>query len=169
MALTQRSNDLLLVTVTNKRNPSNVLNSDQKYRMTHQRQVILEEVKNDSLHPTADEIYARVRKRLPRISMGTVYRNLDILASSGLIHRIEPGHPQMRFDGVMDEHYHITCVRCGKVEDAQIEATDDALETLESSLGHLTKYGIFGHKLEFYGLCTSCKEEETELPVQQES
>jgi Fe2+ or Zn2+ uptake regulation protein len=139
-----------------------VLNPDPKYRMTHQRQVILEEVRKDNLHPTADEIYERVRKRLPRISMGTVYRNLDILASSGLIHRIEPGHSPMRFDGVVGDHYHITCVRCGKVEDAPIEVSDNALETLERSLGHLTKYGIFGHKLEFYGLCASCKEKDGE-------
>lgn len=144
------------------------MNPDQKYRMTHQRQVILEEVKKHSLHPTADEVYERVRKRLPRVSMGTVYRNLDILASSGLIHRIEAGHSPMRFDGVLVDHYHITCTRCGRVADAPIEVSDDALETLERSLGHLTKYGIFGHKLEFYGLCASCREEDAELPDQED-
>jgi Fur family ferric uptake transcriptional regulator len=100
--------------------------------------------------------------------MGTVYRNLDILASSGMIHKLDPGHPQMRFDGVVGDHYHITCVRCGKVEDAPIEASDDALETLERSLGHLTKHGIFGHKLEFYGLCASCKEKDAEVPDQED-
>ena len=76
------------------------MNSDQKYRMTHQRQVILEEINKDQTHPTADEIYERVRKKLPRISMGTVYRNLEILSSCGIIHRLEPGLPQMRFDCV---------------------------------------------------------------------
>jgi hypothetical protein len=75
------------------------LKSGQKHRMTHQRQVIFEEIMKMESHPTADEVYERVRKRLPRISMGTVYRNLDILTSSGLINRIEPGHSQMRFEG----------------------------------------------------------------------
>jgi Fur family ferric uptake transcriptional regulator len=145
--------------------PIFLLKKEQKHRMTHQRQVILEEVMKDPHHPTADEIYDRVRRRLPRISMGTVYRNLDILSSSGFISKIEPGLPQMRFDGKTKEHYHITCMRCGKIEDAHIEPLDNALESLESSLGHLTKYGIFGHKLEFLGLCRSCMEAEKDLPV----
>jgi Fe2+ or Zn2+ uptake regulation protein len=128
--------------------------------MTHQRQVILEEVKRGPEHPTADEIYEKVRKRLPRISMGTVYRNLDILASSGLIHKIEPGHPQKRFDGETRDHYHLTCVRCGKIEDAPIEPSDNTLENLENALGRMTKFGIFGHKLEFLGLCAACMQQD---------
>lgn len=140
------------------------MNSDQKYRMTHQRQVILEEIKRDPSHPTADEIYERVRKRLPRISMGTVYRNLDVLSSCGLIHRLEPGLPQMRFDSVILDHYHITCLECGKIEDAPIEPSDNALQNLENALGRLTKHGIFGHKLEFVGLCKECLQKETETP-----
>jgi len=141
-----------------------LLKSDRKYRMTHQRQVILEEVMRDRGHPTADEIYERVRKQLPRISMGTVYRNLDILVSSGFISRIEPGLPQMRFDGKTREHYHITCIRCGKIENAPIEPFGDTLNTLEHALGRLTKFGIFGHKLEFMGLCKECMEKESRLP-----
>ena len=128
--------------------------------MTHQRQVILEEVKRGPEHPTADEIYEKVRKTLPRISMGTVYRNLDILASSGLIHKIEPGHPQKRFDGETRDHYHLTCVRCGKIEDAPIEPSDNTLENLENALGRMTKFGIFGHKLEFLGLCAACMQQD---------
>jgi Fe2+ or Zn2+ uptake regulation protein len=132
--------------------------------MTHQRQVILDEVMKNPDHPTADEIYERVRKRLPRISMGTVYRNLDMLASSGFISKLEPGLPQMRFDGKTKDHYHITCMRCGRIEDARIEPLDDTIESLENALGHLTKFGIFGHKLEFLGLCKLCMEREKELP-----
>jgi Fur family ferric uptake transcriptional regulator len=128
--------------------------------MTHQRRVILEEVKFGPEHPTADEIYERVRKKLPRISMGTVYRNLDILAAGGLIHKIEPDHTQKRFDGVTKDHYHLTCVRCGRIEDAPIEPSDNTLENLEKALGRLTKFGIFGHKLEFLGLCSACQKKE---------
>ena len=65
--------------------------SNQKYRMTNQRQIILEEVKKVHSHPTADEVYERVRKKIPRISMGTVYRNLDVLSKTGLIRKIDPG------------------------------------------------------------------------------
>jgi Fur family ferric uptake transcriptional regulator len=152
-----------LGTIPNKRTCL-LLKSEQKYRMSHQRQVILEEVMKDLGHPTADEIYERVRKKLPRISMGTVYRNLDILVSSGFISRIEPGLPQMRVDGKTREHYHITCIRCGKIENAPIEPFGDTLNTLENALGRLTKFGIFGHKLEFMGLCKECMEKESRLP-----
>jgi Fur family ferric uptake transcriptional regulator len=124
--------------------------------MTEQRRVILEEVKNTHHHPTADEIYEKVRKRLPRISMGTVYRNLDVLASCGLIDKIEPGVAQMRFDGNMKDHFHITCVHCGRIEDAPVDVSRNSIETLENALGRLTKHGIFGHKLEFFGLCSKC-------------
>jgi Fur family ferric uptake transcriptional regulator len=160
-----RQGDLFnLGTIPNKRYYLH-LKSDQKHRMTHQRQVILEEVTKDPGHPTADEIYERVRKKLPRVSMGTVYRNLDILVSSGLISRIEPGLPQMRFDGKTREHYHLTCLRCGKIENAPIEPFGDTLNTLDHALGRLTKFGIFGHKLEFMGLCRDCMEKESQLPL----
>ena len=159
-----REGDLVNLGVIPNKGTHLLLKSDQKHRMTHQRQVILEEVMKDPGHPTADEIYERVRKKLPRISMGTVYRNLDILVSSGFISRIEPGLPQMRFDGKTREHYHITCIRCGKIENAPIEPFGDTLNTLEHALGRLTKFGIFGHKLEFMGLCKECMEKESRLP-----
>jgi len=139
------------------------LNSENKHRMTHQRQVIYEEIMKMSSHPTADEIYERVRRRLPRISMGTVYRNLDILASLGLISRIEPGHSQMRFEGSTRDHYHVTCIRCGKIEDAEIEPLGDTLQNLESALGRMTKHGIFAHKIEFIGLCKECIQKEGDI------
>lgn len=132
------------------------MKSVQKHRMTHQRQVIFEEIMKMDSHPTADEVYEKVRKRLPRVSMGTIYRNLDILTTSGMINRIEPGHSQMRFEGNVRDHYHVTCIRCGKIEDAQIDPLGDTLQDLERALGRMTKHGIFAHKLEFIGLCKEC-------------
>jgi Fe2+ or Zn2+ uptake regulation protein len=124
--------------------------------MTIQRQVILEEVQKTDSHPTADEIYEKVRKRMPRISMGTVYRNLDMLAACGVIQKVDAGLAQMRFDGNNQEHYHLTCVQCGAIKDIPIEIPNNSLENLEKVMGNLTKYGIFGHKLEFFGLCPEC-------------
>lgn len=135
----------------------------RNYRMTLQRRVILEAVRNAGGHPTADEIYERVRKTLPRVSMGTVYRNLDILSSTGAIRKLEPDHPQMRFDCETADHYHLTCMRCGRIEDIPVASSDTPLESLENVLGNLTKYGIFGHKLEFVGLCRKCLEEGAEF------
>ncbi|MBW1668839.1 MAG: transcriptional repressor [Deltaproteobacteria bacterium] len=136
------------------------MKNPKKYRMTRQRRIIMQEVMKDHTHPTADEVYEKVRKRLPRISMGTVYRNLDILASLGLISKIEPGQHQMRFDGNTQDHYHLTCLRCGRIEDVPVAPSDDVVKTLDDAVGHLTKYGVFGHRLEFVGLCKECREKE---------
>ena len=129
------------------------LDSRQKYRVTHQRRVILEEVRKVNTHPTADEVYAMVRKRLPRISLGTVYRNLEILSTSGLIQKIGPPTNQMRFDGNTENHYHIRCVSCGRVEDAPVESLDNVEKAIRSH----SDYSILGHRLEFMGLCPDCR------------
>jgi Fur family ferric uptake transcriptional regulator len=123
--------------------------------------MILEEVKKVHTHPTADEIYEMVRERIPRISMGTVYRNLDVLAKSGLLQKIDPGqgHPQMRFDANTSEHYHITCMGCGRIEDVPMDSPDNAIDDLTKALLKVTEYRIAGHNLDFYGLCPSCAKE----------
>ena len=75
-------------------------------RMARQRAVILEELRKLKSHPTADELYSIVRERLPRISLGTVYRNLDFLADSGEIRRLEAAGSTKRFDGDISNHQH---------------------------------------------------------------
>lgn len=135
-------------------NSEDFLGSNQKYRMTNQRQVILEEIRKVNIHPTADDVYEMVRKRLPRISLGTVYRNLEILSTCGLIQKIGPVSSQMRFDGITKNHYHLRCIYCGKVEDAPIETVDK----LENAIREKSDYSIIGHKLEFIGICPRCEE-----------
>ena len=94
--------------------------------------------------------------------MGTVYRNLDILAKIGLIQKIDPGqgHPQMRFDGNTGDHYHITCIGCGRIEDVPVNSSDDALDDLTKALVKVSEYRIAGHNLDFYGLCPLCMKAE---------
>ena len=82
-------------------------------RMTRQRAVILEELRKVKTHPTADELYSIVRERLPRISLGTVYRNLDFLADTGEIRRLEAAGTTKRFDGDISWHQHVRCIHCG--------------------------------------------------------
>lgn len=129
----------------------------QKYpnlRMTRQRQVILEELRKVNTHPSADEVYEMVRKRLPRISLGTVYRNLEILSESGDIKKLEPGCSLKRFDGNPSEHCHIRCVRCDRIADAPL-APD-----IEIDVAGLmpADYKIIGHRLEFFGVCPNCSD-----------
>ena len=140
-------------------NSEDLLGSNQKYRMTHQRKVILKEIRKVNTHPTADEVYEAVRKKMPRISLGTVYRNLEILSTCGLIQKIGPVSSQMRFDGDTKNHYHIRCDYCGRLEDAPIESMDD----IENAVSKMSDYSIIGHRLEFIGICPKCKKEENLL------
>jgi len=128
-----------------------------RLRITHQREIILEELRSVTSHPTADELYAMVRERLPRISLATVYRNLEWLAENGIVKKIEVGGRQKRFDGTIAEHYHIRCIKCGKVDDVSMAP----LESLENQLEQSTGYTIIGHRIEFHGFCPSCQHSET--------
>ena len=121
-------------------------------RVTNQRKIILEELQGVKTHPTADEIYSLVRKRLPRISLGTVYRNLEILSNLGLVRKLENAAGQKRFDGDMSPHHHIRCCKCGKVGDIfnapALNGVDQGLET---------DFQVTGFLLEFAGICPQCQ------------
>lgn len=121
-------------------------------RMTRQRKVILEELCKVDTHPSADEVYAMVRKRLPRISLGTVYRNLEILSENGEIQKLELGCTLKRFDGTTENHYHLRCIRCGRVVDAPAEID----VKIDHDLKDAADFRIIGHKLEFIGVCPRC-------------
>ncbi|MBW2193685.1 MAG: transcriptional repressor [Deltaproteobacteria bacterium] len=120
--------------------------------MTQQRKVILEELQKLETHPSADEIYSIVRRRLPRVSLGTVYRNLEVLSELGEIQKLELSGSLKRYDWDTKKHYHIRCMHCNMVEDAPIAP----LNQLEDDLYGATVYQIIGHNLEFTGLCPGC-------------
>ena len=121
--------------------------------MTRQRMVILEELKKIKTHPTADEVYEQARQRLPRISLGTVYRNLEVLSGCGLIQKLELGGTQKRYDGNVGNHQHIRCVRCGCIEDVWLEIP----ATIKNALHEACDYEIIGIRLEYIGVCPGCK------------
>jgi Fe2+ or Zn2+ uptake regulation protein len=125
---------------------------EKNRRITKQRQVILEELRKLNTHPSADEVYRVVRRRLPRISLGTVYRNLEILAQMGEIQKLELSGSLKRYDWDTNKHYHIRCVRCNRVDDAPVAP----LNQLEDELYEATVFEIIGHNLEFTGLCPEC-------------
>jgi len=125
---------------------------DDNMRLTSQRQVILEELKKVTSHPTANEVFDMVRKRLPRIGLGTVYRNLDLLAEKGIIKKLEVGGEQKRFDGDTSQHYHVRCVKCNRVEDIFIAKAKE----LEKSAASCCNYKILEHHVQFSGICSRC-------------
>ena len=121
-------------------------------RMTRQRKVILEELRKVDTHPSADEVYEMVRKRLPRISLGTVYRNLEILSETGEIQKLELGCNLKRFDGIARDHYHLRCLHCDRVSDAPAGFDLTVNRELKTANG----FKILGHRLEFVGICPDC-------------
>ena len=86
-------------------------------RITRQRVVILDELRKVRCHPTATGLYEIVRRQLPKVSLGTVYRNLELLARMGTIRKLEFSGTEARFDGDIGRHDHIRCVRCDRVDD----------------------------------------------------
>ena len=130
------------------------MDANPKIRMTKQRQVILEELCKVTSHPTADEMYQMIRKRLPKISLGTVYRNLEILSELGMVLKLDVGGTQKRFDGNVENHYHVRCTECGCVGDLHMP-TDSEVEQKAQAL---TDFQIKRHSLEFIGVCPECRD-----------
>ncbi len=120
-------------------------------RMTRQREAVLAELRKAKDHPTADQLYERVREYMPRISLGTVYRNLELLAATGAI-RVVGGGGGRRYDGEMASHHHVRCTGCGRLDDVYL---DVGLEM--PRFARLTKnYELTGYQVEFLGLCPAC-------------
>jgi len=95
-------------------------------RMTKQRKAILKILENTDIHPTADWIYEQVKKEIPNISLGTVYRNLNVLSEMGKIMTLDYGSSYSRFDGNPRNHYHFKCEKCEKVFDVEIGSKNTA-------------------------------------------
>ncbi|MEA1949855.1 MAG: transcriptional repressor [Planctomycetota bacterium] len=126
----------------------------KKRRSTVQRRVILEELEKSENHPTASELYEIVRQRLSDISLGTVYRNLVLLSDLGIIQKLEFCGSETRFDGRCEDHYHIQCVDCGRVNDLHGLPGDLSIKLPTEDNDFL----ITGHRLVFYGICGKCQQ-----------
>lgn len=125
-------------------------------RMTNQREIILRELKKSKAHLSADELYDIVKKIMPRISLATVYRNLEILSEAGLIGKLEISGRQKRFDFDVSNHDHIYCVVCHRVDNLKIERKSVDSEQLGAGVG----YSITGYRVEIIGICPECQKKE---------
>ena len=119
-------------------------------RFSHQRERIYRAVLESGDHPTAEMVYHRLKPELPRLSLGTVYRNLQQMAREGRL--AELAGPVARFDAVIRPHTHFQCAACGAILDLADLPYDPALDRTAEACG-LT---ITGHSLVFTGLCPRC-------------
>ncbi len=121
-------------------------------RYSKQREMLINVLRSTKSHPTANDIYIKMREQDPKISLGTVYRNLSLLAENGVILRIDTEHDSVHYDGFTHKHYHFICNECKSVIDLdteQIKIDSD----VEKELGCT----VSSHTLVFYGTCKNCK------------
>ncbi|MGO5211114.1 Fur family transcriptional regulator [Parafannyhessea sp. LCP21S3_E6] len=121
-------------------------------RNTRQRQLVLDAVRELDDHPTADEVYLRVREKDGHVSRGTVYRNLHVLVESGDIISVKVSGGE-RFDRRSDCHAHLVCTECGSVTDVPAPDVEDAQRQVERTWGYVDVHA----STIFYGICPSCQ------------
>lgn len=123
-------------------------------RFSHQRERIYQAVRDSGEHPTAEMVYQSLKPEMPRLSLGTVYRNLHQMAQEGRLTEIQGA--VVRFDGCTAPHTHLRCLRCGGVFDLKEIPYDRTLDDLAARQGVL----ILGHALLFTGICSACADKE---------
>ena len=119
-------------------------------RNTRQRKLVLDAVRQSYNHPTADEIYNAVREQDDKISRGTVYRNLNLLADAGEIIKTPGGS---RFDRTTEPHAHVICTSCSRVVDVALPFDTE----LDTEVSELIGWDVTSHYTIFEGLCPDCR------------
>ncbi|HBU07642.1 MAG TPA: transcriptional repressor [Candidatus Omnitrophica bacterium] len=122
-------------------------------RNTKQRQIILDELGKVKTHPSADTLFKMVRKRIPDISYGTIYRNLNLLKDENRVLELSFGKHSCRYDGTVKEHFHLFCLKCENVFDVE----EAGLGRLDKKIADKMNFRVEYHRLEFFGYCDSCK------------
>lgn len=124
-------------------------------KYSRQREAIKEYLSMTKEHPTADTVYMHIRQEYPNISLGTVYRNLNLLVEQGEIVRINYKNGGDHFDGNVEPHYHFVCNKCSRVFDLEMESIDHINKV--AGVGFAGK--IEGNMTFFYGLCPDCNKD----------
>ncbi len=127
-------------------------------KYSRQRQMIYNFLMTRKDHPTADVVYKNVRQEYPNISLGTVYRNLTLLADRGEILRIQVGDGVDHFDADTSRHCHFFCSDCGGVTDMQLDCVEDMFTRAQQKCsGKIESQSIC-----FYGTCRKCLDKSVE-------
>ena len=122
-------------------------------RYSIQREMILNTVLEDHTHPSAESVYNHLKGENNDLSLGTVYRNLNILAKNHMLKKISIPNGSDRFDGTLSEHQHLVCTKCGKVTDVYISE----LEKIHNNVLDRSGFDINFASLAFEGICNECR------------
>lgn len=123
-------------------------------KYSRQREIIKNIVTQNKLHPTADEVYIMLKPDNPNLSLGTVYRNLNSLTQAGVMTKLHIPNGSDRFDGNIDEHYHVICNNCGAIFDVEYSLLSDLDKKIEENTGMI----IVSHQLLVNGICKRCQQ-----------
>ncbi len=123
------------------------------HRHTTQRAAIYSFLRRVTTHPTADEIFTQVREVLPDISLATVYKALEAFVEAGIAQKLALGGGPARYDGRVEDHDHIRCLKCGIVRDVVGSHDNDMIRCLSSDEG----FEIIDYRLELIGYCPNCQ------------
>lgn len=132
-------------------------------KYSRQRAAIKEYLSHTYDHPTADNVYLHIREQFPNISLGTVYRNLNLLADRGEAVRISTPEGGDRFDGRTDPHYHVVCRRCGQVFDLELD--EQHIHSFNKLANCRFDGTITSHSTLFYGICRKCESDTTHKKI----
>lgn len=121
--------------------------------LTRQRAAVFDYLSGVDHHPTAEEVYMAVKRKLPRISLATVYKNLEKLVECGAATKLTYGDAASRYDIRTDHHYHTRCVSCGELRDFESEKGLRLLRQLAPDTG----FQVEDYRLELVGYCRACK------------
>lgn len=120
---------------------------------SRQREIILETLKENAVHPTAEYLHSVLNKKYGSTSLATLYRNLNLLAANGIIKKIDGLEPSSHFDHNTHEHYHFICDKCKRVYDISADIAPE----LASKAGQEIGAEIAGCDVTFHGICKNCK------------
>lgn len=126
---------------------------DQGAQLTAQRSAVFDFVSGVDSHPTAEEVFLAVKRKLPRISLATVYKNLEALVGAGLITKLNYGDASARYDIRTDHHYHTRCLGCGEVGDLNAPDDGEALKQIKPA----GDFQVKDYRLELLGYCRECR------------
>ena len=125
-----------------------------RYKRSVRRERILSLLRSTKDHPTADWVYSRLKKEFSHLSLGTVYRNLNILNEQGLVRKLTFGSTFDRYDANLVSHSHLVCEKCGRVIDFEMPCSPDLDTRVEQQSG----FHVTVKRIEFFGICPQCLE-----------
>lgn len=129
--------------------------AETRLRRSKQRDTIYDTLVNDHTHPTAEVIYSHVRRIIPDISLGTVYRNLNVLVENGYIRKLNIDGVTVHYDGNVTPHHHMVCSKCEKIVDIHIP--HGAFDGLVHDIEELDQVHLTHVDMLFQGICNDCK------------